>query len=116
RSFSSIAASLPFLAPINSTRNTELVTVEAITPSYFGTVGIGTGVGRLLASTDDANRATVAVLSDEFWRSRYAADPGVLGRTVRIAGRPFEIVGVAPPRFLGISSRFFSTMVWIPLS
>src|SRR6185436_18047503 len=41
----------------------------------------------------------VAVLSDEFWRSKLSADPNVVGRTMTIDGEPTTIVGVTPPEF-----------------
>jgi predicted permease len=115
RSFSSVAASLAFLAPITSTRNSEIVPIEAVSPSYFDTVGITAGRGRVFDAAESSG-AAVVVLSDEFWRSRYAADETVVGRTVRIAGQVFEIIGIAPQQYHGLSDRAFSTMAWIPLA
>jgi putative ABC transport system permease protein len=49
--------------------------------------------------SDAAGSALVAVLSDGFWRSHFAADPKVIGRTVRLDGEPTTIIGVMPPEF-----------------
>src|SRR5262249_1188888 len=53
----------------------------------------------------------VALLSDATWRRRFAADPRVIGRTVRLDDRPVEVIGVLPKGF-----EFpFATDVWLPL-
>jgi predicted permease len=55
-------------------------------------------LGRGFTAADDApNAAPVAMLAHELWRTRFNADPGVIGRTVRINGRPSEVIGVLPP-------------------
>ena len=50
----------------------------------------------------------VVVLSHQFWQSAFAGDPAMVGRTIRIADRPFEVVGVGPPisRGRGNADRF----------
>ncbi len=58
----------------------------------------------------------MAVLSDDFWRGRFAGDPQVIGRTIRVNGQTFEIVGVAPPRYGGLYGPLRRTQLWIPLS
>src|SRR5262249_36828544 len=58
-------------------------------------------LGRELTREDEpkVNAYTVIMLSDKIWRERFNADPGVLGRTLRMNGRVRRIVGVAPPNF-----------------
>jgi predicted permease len=56
--------------------------------------------------------APVAVVSAELWRRRLGGDPHVLGRTVRLDGVPFRVIGVAPPAFAG--SEGSTTGVWVP--
>lgn len=76
---------------------------EYVSGNYFSVLGVNASLGRTITPEDDVvpgNR--VAVLSDGFWRRRYAADPGVLGRTILIYGQPFIIVGVTPPEFFGV--------------
>ncbi len=66
---------------------------------YFGLMDAQAVVGRLYPAS--ASRAAgaplVAVLGYAFWREHYGGDPGVVGRTIRLNGRPVEVVGVAAP-------------------
>jgi putative ABC transport system permease protein len=57
------------------------------------------------------HRDLVAVISSRFWRERLGSDPSVLRRTLVLNDRPFQIVGVMPERFAGVS---FDTDVWVP--
>ena len=43
------------------------------------------------------------VLSHQIWKAAFAGDPALVGRTIRIAGRPFEVIGIGPPAFIGIA-------------
>ena len=54
------------------------------------------------------------MLSYAFWRSRFAGDPHVVGRTVQLNKFPFTVIGVAPPPFRG-TELFFTPDVWVPI-
>jgi putative ABC transport system permease protein len=67
-------------------------------------LGVRAVAGRAIEPSDDRAGATlVAVLSHDSWRRRFAGDPAVLGRIIRVEGVPFTIVGVTPPEFFGAS-------------
>jgi putative ABC transport system permease protein len=67
------------------------------TPGYFETLGIHAAVGRTFVAEDGvAGRDAVAVLGHGFWQRRFASDPSVVGRTLRLDGRQTTIVGVLP--------------------
>jgi predicted permease len=72
----------------------------------FETLGLRPVIGRLLTPADDelegAPDGPVAVLSYRFWQRRFGGTPDVLGRSLAIDGRPFTIVGVTPPDFIGL--------------
>ncbi len=74
-----------------------------VTGNYFSLVGVGAAVGRSIGPEDDrlVNGHTVVMLSDGYWRRRFAGDPAVIGRTIRLSGMPFTIIGIAPPGFFG---------------
>ena len=80
------------------------VFIELVAGPYFQALGIGAQAGRVLTSTEgvETGMDPVAVLSDSYWRQRFAADPGVVGRSVRLNGYPYTIVGVAQSDFAGI--------------
>lgn len=57
-------------------------------------IGAGFAGGPFWANSDLA-----AVISDRLWRSRYSADPSIVGRTINLSGTPYLVVGVMPPKF-----------------
>ena len=59
-------------------------------------------------------RDAVAILSYDFWRTRFAEDPRVVGTTVRINGTAFTVIGIAPEHFHGIVAGLEPNAVWIP--
>ena len=52
-----------------------------------------------LEEENQPGRTPSVILTDAFWRSRMGADPGIVGRTLRLDGQPAEVVGVLPPGF-----------------
>ena len=54
----------------------------------------------------------MAVVSDALWRTRFGADPRIVGRSITLNDRAFTVVGVMPPEFRGLS---FDTDVWVPM-
>jgi putative ABC transport system permease protein len=78
----------------------ERVNSAAVTEDYFRVFGVEPLLGRTLGSADDTpGTGQVTVLSEQLWRRRFGADPNVLGRDVRLNGRPYRIVGVMPASF-----------------
>jgi predicted permease len=88
-----------------------------VSGNYFSVLGIAPWRGRLLAPTDDVKTGAhpVAVLSFGCWQRRFGADPNAVGRTVRINGHPFTIVGITPPGFIG-TERIYTAEIWVTLS
>jgi predicted permease len=74
----------------------------AVSAGYFELFGARPLRGRLLQPLDDRPGALpVAVLHPSFWRARLGGDPGVVGRTLQLNGRPVTVVGIAPDGFQG---------------
>jgi len=72
----------------------------SVTGNFFQVFGIAPALGRAIGPEHDlAGSGKVAVLSDGFWRSHFSADPGVIGRTVRMDGQQVTIIGVMPAAF-----------------
>jgi predicted permease len=79
-----------------------LVGGQLVSGGFFGLLGTRPRLGRLLGPEDDRPGAdAVAVLSEPLWQRRFGGDPGVVGRTVRVNGRPFTVVGIAEEGFRG---------------
>lgn len=78
----------------------------------FGVLGARPLLGRLLTPDDEARGAEdVVVLGEDLWTSRFAADPDVVGRTVRIGRTPHTVVGVLPAEFRAP----MDDALWVPL-
>lgn len=91
----------------------RLRTVE-VTPDLFTTLGITPALGRaFLPSEGEADPNRAVALSDGFWRRRFAADPGVLGRQIALDGRACTVVGVLPA---GLSYPLGGVELWEPLA
>ena len=87
-----------------------------ISDGFFKVLGVELQYGREFRA-DEAGAADprpVVIIGDALWRSDFAADPNVVGRTMRIGGREFVIVGVAPARFTGLHS-FVREVLFLPL-
>ena len=70
---------------------------------FFRALGVRAILGRTFTPADDRRGcAALAVLSYDFWQSRYGGDGKVIGRTLSLDGHPFEIVGVVQPGFYGV--------------
>lgn len=84
-----------------------------VTHETFRTLGITPILGRDFAADDDREGAApVVLLSHDLWLSRYAGDPGVVGRVIRINERPSTVIGVMPERF----SYPLVAEVWLPMA
>jgi predicted permease len=72
----------------------------SVTAELLPMLGARAALGRLLTPEDDRDGApSTLLLSDRLWHGKFGADPGVLGRTVRLDGAPYTIVGVMPAEF-----------------
>jgi predicted permease len=91
-----------------------LAQCDAYTDNFFSVLGIAPQLGRLFVTGDDREGADVAVLSDRYWRSRFAADPAIVGQSVLINQIPFTVIGIAPPEFSGIYVGAVRD-IWVPL-
>jgi predicted permease len=87
---------------LTGTDPAERVPGAWVTGGYYPTLGVEALAGRLLAPDDDRpGRPPVAVLSYDYWASRFGRDFGVVGRTIQIEGQPVQIVGVSQRGFSG---------------
>jgi putative ABC transport system permease protein len=85
----------------------ERVRQESAGARYLSVLGVHPAIGRNFTTDEDAHPGgpRVAMLSDELWKRRYNADPQILGKFIEVSGNPYEIVGVLPQGFRGLSGR-----------
>ena len=110
--FSSLAAYADAAANLTGDGDPQQVTLSRVGADFWRVLDVRPELGRGFAPNEDQPQAPqVAILSDRLWRTRYDADPHVLGRTMMLDGTPRTIVGVAPPSltFPGKPD------VWVPL-
>ena len=95
----------------------ELIWGETVTGNYFHGLGFRAAAGRLLSPEDDVvpGAHSVAVLSYNYWKKRFAGDPRVVGRKLLINRRPFTVVGVGPRGFIGAGLMNFVPDLWVPV-
>jgi putative ABC transport system permease protein len=89
------------LAPGGEVRNAEGLFVSG---DFFSLLGVSTVLGRTLTAEDDRAGcgSPGAVISYSFWQREFGGNPGVLGHSVKLDGRPITIVGVTPAGFFGV--------------
>ena len=76
-------------------------------------LGVRPAAGRLIQPSDEEEANPVVVLAYDLWQERYGGDPGVIGATIRVAGQPLTVIGVAPPGFIG-AMLMYPMELWIP--
>jgi predicted permease len=93
-----------------------------VSGNYFEVLGTSPHVGRLLTPQDERPEAPpVIVVSEYFWRTQLDGKPDAIGEQILLAGRPFTVVGVGPPRFHGRypgelgEDESYGLQVWIPV-
>src|SRR5688572_1465431 len=106
-----------FFANLSIDGGSEIVIGELVTDNYFQTLGVRPIVGRAFARDEVVapGASPFAVISHRFWQNRFAGDANAIGRTFRLNGTTYTIVGVAPPTFGGMVPAATAQM-WIPVT
>lgn len=101
--FTGIAAHKSFGASLSYRGQAASGEGMGVSGSYFGVLGVGPALGRLITPGDTATvgQSQVVVLSHSYWRDRFEASPAVLNEVLTVNGQPMTIVGVAPAGFTG---------------
>jgi predicted permease len=88
---------------------------EYISGNYFGVLGVGAAVGRVIGESENVtpHAHPVAVLSYDFWQNRFGGDPKVVGQRIVLGDEPLTIVGVAARGFRGVEVDHRPD-VWVP--
>ena len=92
-------------ASVSVDNQTERLQAELVSGNFFTMLGVKPAIGRVFNSTEDDqifNGHPVVVLSYDYWVSRFARDPGVVGRKILVNDSPMTIIGVSAAGFAGI--------------
>jgi len=115
--FSGVATSTFSVAPAEQGGKSERIVVEMLSTDFFRVMGLHAQLGRLFDSTDAPapRTGTIAVLGDDYWRRVYGGRADVIGQTIRLSGRPYQIIGVAPAEYSGVM-RGITAGVFLPVT
>jgi predicted permease len=111
-----IAATASTTVLLTDSDVTENRQAELVTGDYFRIMGLTPLIGRLLGAQDDVAEGAhpVAVIAESLWRARFASDASIVGRTIRLNGHPFTIVGVVPAPYRGTLGSSIADL-WAPV-
>jgi predicted permease len=113
KSFSGVAGFYELLpASISGNGDPQRLWGQATTTNFFDVAQLPLTLGRGFLSTEQ--NSPVIVLGNRVWKSRFHSDPDIAGKSITLSGRPFTVVGVAPPAFRGID-LILDTQFWVPI-
>jgi predicted permease len=113
KSFSGVAGFYELVpASISDGGEPERAWGQSTTSNFFDVAQLRMTLGR--GFTSDEESLPVIVLSHRLWQQRLDADPAIVGKAITLSGRPFTVVGVAPPGFRGLDFLLDSEF-WVPL-
>ena len=99
RTFAAIGGTATNVASMvlaNPDGSTETISRQWASHGIFDALGVTAVAGRTFLRSDDVERIRSVVLAERFWRSRFNADPGIVGTSLRLDGDPWVVVGVVP--------------------
>jgi putative ABC transport system permease protein len=117
RTFDAVAGFVPNVGSMvmsGADGTAQTVPRQWVMAGFFDVLGVEPIVGRTFLADDDAQRAKVVVLNETFWRTRFGADPTVVGRSIRLDGEPYTVVGVVPQQAQLIARTSMWALVTIP--
>jgi predicted permease len=114
--FSDMFCRFPTSASLSFGQQSERVSVELVSGTYFSTLGIVPAMGRILTPEDDVvpSGHPFVVLNYNFWKTRFAGDPQIVGKTLDLNNYKMTVVGVAQAGFDGVELGF-SPKIFIPI-
>ena len=114
RSFASMAAARGADFTLGGDGERARLSGARVTWTLPQALGVAPQVGRAFAADDDVPGApAVVMIADRLWRTRFGADPGVVGRVLQLNGRPATVIGVLPA---GVRYPDERTEVWAPFA
>ncbi|HTC34209.1 MAG TPA: ABC transporter permease, partial [Bryobacteraceae bacterium] len=75
---------------------------QVVSGDYFSVLGVKAILGRTITLDDEQSRNPVAVIGYDYWHTRFALDPEVIGMKILLNNTPFTVIGVTPPEFFGV--------------
>ena len=114
--FSDMFCRFPIAGSLTVNGQSERASLELVSGTYFSSLGVGPALGRILTEEDDRipSGHPYVVLSYDFWKSRFAGDPAIVGKTLLLNNYQMTVVGVAQAGFDGVELGF-SPKLFVPI-
>ena len=116
-SFSGLAAEDMLQAAIDAENQNDVIWGQVVSANYFDVLQVKPILGRSFLPDEDKTigASPVVVLGHSFWQRRLASDPNIVGKTVQLNNRAYQVIGVAPESFGG--TKFALALdFWAPMS
>ncbi len=116
QSLNGLTAYVPFLEATLTGPQSGLLHGEIVACNYFDVLGRKPRFGRGFSEANcrSTGDSAVVVLSDSLWRSRFSANPAIVGQSITLSRHPFTVVGIAPPGFAG--AFMVAADFWAPIA
>jgi predicted permease len=114
--FEGLVAEDMIQAAVSSENQNDVIWGEAVSGNYFDVLRVKPVLGRTFAPDEDKTPGAhaVVVIGHSLWRRRFASDPNIVGKTIDLNNRSYNVIGVAPESFKG--SKFgLSLDFWAPM-
>ena len=114
--FSGVVGYWAAFSRYETAESTEPVIAELVSHDLFSVLGIHPLMGRFFVPEEGRTMGThpVVVLGYSFWQTRFGGDPSAVGQTLRLGGREFTIVGIAPRELQSLTAPGFAMDLWAP--
>jgi len=106
----------PNVMSLGDAHSSERVFAGLVSANYFEVLGTKPALGRFFLPEEDRTSGThpVIVLNHEFWSRRFGQKTDIVGQTLRLNNRPYTVIGVAEPGFVG--TTFIGADFWVPMA
>ncbi len=95
----------------------ESIEAQGVSGNYYAGLGVNAIAGRTINESDDnASAPPVAVLSHHYWEKNFGANPSIVGQSITLNQKPFTIIGVTPPGFVGALQLDARADLTVPLA
>jgi predicted permease len=113
KSLSAVMATMR-ASPLVLNQDEQRVSSTFVSSNYFSELGGSAATGRLFdAARDDSASAAVCVLSFRLWQRKFDGDPSIVGKAIRLGGKPTMVIGVASETFASLGTD--NPDLWLPL-
>jgi predicted permease len=96
----------------------EQISAARLSAGIFPTLGVSPLIGRTFTQQEDEGKQQVAVISYPMWRGRFHGDANIVGQTIQLDRKPYEIIGVMPREFEFplVAGQLNRSELWVPVS